>query len=163
MAKLTPEQQTAVEQWAAEGASLNDIQHRLKNQFGLVLTYLDARLLMVDLNVKLKDKERPKEPEAAAPAPAPGPDSGPGEDEDDFDAQTAGAPGKVSITLDQLALPGTMCSGKATFSDGKTAHWYIDQMGRLGMRAPEPGYKPPAADVPVFQEELEKVLAKAGF
>ncbi len=147
MAKLTPEQQTAVEQWAAEGATLNDIQQRLKAQFDLTLTYLDARLLVMDLNVKLKDKERAKEPEPAAAIAPGGPEA---------------APGSVTVTLDDLAIAGAMCSGQATFSDGKSAAWYIDQGGRLGLRAPEPGYQPPPADVPVFQEELERVLAAAG-
>ena len=146
MAKLTPEQQTAVEQWAAEGANLNDVQQRLKAEFGISMTYLDARLLMVDLDVKLKEKERPKEPVSVAEAAAP-----------------EGPPGAVTVTLDELAIEGAMCSGKVTFSDGKIAGWYIDQAGRLGMRAPEPGYKPPEAEVPVFQEELERVLAAAGF
>ncbi|MDB6075715.1 MAG: hypothetical protein JWO89_3355 [Verrucomicrobiaceae bacterium] len=150
MAKLTPEQQTAVEQWAAEGANLNEVQQRLKAQFDLSMTYLDARLLMVDLDLKLKEKERAKEP-----VPAPAPVIGEGE---------AAAPGSgaVTVTLDELAIEGAMCSGKVTFSDGKIAGWYIDQQGRLGMKAPEPGYKPPEADVPVFQEELERVLAAAG-
>ncbi len=151
MAKLTPEQQTAVEQWAAEGANLNEVQQRLKAEFGISMTYLDARLLMVDLDLKLKEKERAKEP-----VPAPAPVVGEGE------AAAAGS-GAVTVTLDELAIEGAMCSGKVTFSDGKIAGWYIDQQGRLGMKAPEPGYKPPEADVPVFQEELERVLTAAGF
>ena len=153
MAKLTPEQQTAVEQWAAEGANLNEVQQKLKAEFGISMTYLDARLLMVDLDLKLKEKERAKEP---VPAPAPVVAEG--------EAAAAGTGTvTVTVTLDELAIEGAMCSGKVTFSDGKIAGWYIDQSGRLGMRAPEPGYKPPDADVPVFQEELERVLAAAGF
>ncbi len=153
MPKLNPEQQAAVEQWAAEGANLNQVQQRLKEQFGLVLTYLDARLLMVDLNLKLKEKEKPKEPEAPK---EPAATSAPGEGE-----EASGS--AIKVTLDELAIQGAMCSGNVTFTDGKTAGWYIDQTGRLGLRAPEPGYQPPAADVPVFQEELERVLAAAGF
>jgi len=147
MAKLTPEQQTAVEHWAAEGATLNEIQQRLKATFEITLTYLDARLLVMDLNVKLKDKERPKEPEPVVAAPEGAP---------------MAEPGKIAVSLDELAISGAMCSGMVTFSDGKTAGWYIDQDGRLGLRAPDPAYQPPPADVPVFQEELERVLAAAG-
>lgn len=148
MPKLTPEQQALVEQWAAEGATLNHIQQRLKEHFGLSITYLDARLLMVDLNVKLKEKEKPKEPEPTPEAALPAaPDAAP----------------SVKVTLDELAIPGAMCSGKVTFTDGKTAAWYIDQTGRLGMRGPEAGYRPPEEDVPVFQEELDRVLQSAGF
>ena len=45
MDKLSPEQQSALEQWAADGATLNDIQQRLKTAFGISITYLDARML----------------------------------------------------------------------------------------------------------------------
>ena len=48
-------------------------------------------------------------------------------------------------------------------SDGKTAGWYLDQMGRLGLRATEPGYQPPAADIPVFQRELQRLLQTQGY
>jgi len=143
MANLTPEQQTAVEQWAADGANLNEVQQRLKTEFGVSMTYLDARLLMVDLNLKLKEKERPKEPEAPVAAPA--------------------GDGTVTVKMDELAIEGAMVSGNVTFSDGKVVAWYYDQQGSLRMRAPEPGYKPPEADVPVFQQELDRVLAAAGF
>jgi hypothetical protein len=77
--------------------------------------------------------------------------------------ETAAGAGNVTLTIDQLAIPGTMVSGKATFSDGKTAGWYLDQFGRLGLRAPEPGYQPPAADIPVFQRELQRLLQKQGY
>lgn len=153
MPQLSSEQQAAVEQWAAEGANLNQVQQRLKGEFGLVLTYLDARLLMVDLNVKLKEKEKPKEPEPTPEAALPA-------------AEEPAAPGgasTVKVTLDELAISGAMCSGQVTFTDGKTAAWYIDQMGRLGMRGPEAGYRPPENDVPVFQEELDRLLQGAGF
>ena len=158
MANLTPEQRTALEQWAADGATLNDIQQRLKAQFDVSLTYLDARLLLLDLQVKLKDKPRdepkPEEP-AAVPMPAPEEAAVPA------DAATPG--GSVSISIDEITLPGSLVSGKVTFSDGKTAGWYLDQSGRLGLRGQEPGYRPPAADVPVFQAELDRVLVQAGF
>lgn len=167
MAKLTSEQQTALEQWAADGATLNDIQQRLKAEFGVNLTYLDARLLLVDLQVKLKDKPR-EQPKPEEPAPAPVPqhateEAAQGEVEEDFSSPAPAGDGTVSITVDQIAIPGSLVSGKVTFSDGKTAGWYLDQMGRLGLRAQEQGYKPPPGDIPVFQNELDRVLAQAGF
>ena len=55
MSNLTPEQLAQVEQWAADGATLNDVQTRLKNELGISLTYLEARLLMLDVGVRLKD------------------------------------------------------------------------------------------------------------
>ena len=69
MANLSPDQKQQVETWAADGANLNDIQDRIKTEFGLTLTYMEARLLMIDLEVKLKDKNKVPEP-AAAPEPA---------------------------------------------------------------------------------------------
>lgn len=153
MTDLSPDQQATVQQWATEGATLNDIQERLKTQFGLNFTYLDLRLLLVDLQVRLKDKPRPAEPIVAATPPAP-----------ETAAQEAAPAGQgVSVRVDEIAIPGSLISGKVTFSDGKTASWFIDQMGRPGMRSPEPGYQPPAGDMPKFQNELDRVLMEAGF
>lgn len=163
MPKLTTEQDHAVRQWVADGANLNEIQDRLKREHEVTLTYLDARLLLAELGLKLVEKPReapPKEKEAPAaesrqPAdeavevetlPPVGPPSG----------------GKATVALDTIAIPGMLASGKVTFSDGKTASWYLDEMGRLGMNAPLPGYKPPPADIPVFQRELDQALRRAG-
>jgi hypothetical protein len=71
--------------------------------------------------------------------------------------------GQVSVTLDQIARPGTMISGKVTFSDGNTAEWYLDQMGRLGVVPAVKGYKPSQQDVQTFQMELQRQLQKMGF
>lgn len=169
MASLSSDQKSLIARWAAEGATLNTIQARLKEECGISLTYLEARMLMVDLGIKLADK--PKEPEPAPPpAAAPATDESAGAEAlgDAFDDEPAadsavsvsgGAAGKVTVTVDELAAPGTMVSGKVTFSDGKTASWYLDQMGRLGLRAAEPGYQPPPADIPAFQEQLHRLLA----
>lgn len=169
MANLSSEQLASVSRWAEDGATLNEVQQRLKAEFGITLTYMEARLLMIDVGVKLKDKPREPDP-AEKPAPAPAPAESPanadeGEDMDYADDEVT-APmgtGQVSVTVDELFIPGALVSGKATFSDGKTLSWYVDQMGRLGMKAPEPGYKPPPADVPAFQKELDRVLMQQGF
>ena len=163
MAKLTKEQEQAVAQWAGEGANLNDIQARLKSEFDVTMTYLDARLLVMGLNVKLKEKRKDTPPEEKIEAASPPSESGLAAEDAEL-LPPAGAPGgKVNISVDQLAIPGTMVSGKATFSDGITAAWYLDQTGRLGLKAPTPGYQPPAADIPVFQQELDLALQRAGF
>jgi hypothetical protein len=95
MSQLSQEQLAQVENWAAEGANLNQVQDRLKTEFGITLTYLDARLLMLDMGVRLKEKPRdvPKSPEPppASPAPLPGEDALPTEDEtwnENFDEVT---------------------------------------------------------------------------
>jgi hypothetical protein len=164
MANLTPEQLDAVSQWAEEGANLNDVQRRLKEQFDLTITYMDARLLLIDVGVRLKDKPR-EAPPAPAPEPTPPPEAAtelPADDGSDLPPAPAGD-GSVSLVVDAVTVPGTMVSGKVTFSDGQTAGWYVDQMGRLGMRAPSPGYQPPPADIPIFQNELDRVLMQQGF
>ncbi len=169
MAKLSPDQQKALATWAAEGASLNEIQDRLKREFGITLTYMDTRLLIMELGVKLHDKPReapPQEESKPADEGAIPEDTG-AYDEDEADLMPPDAPegagGNVTLSIDQIAIPGTMVSGKATFSDGKTAGWYLDQYGRLGLRAPEPGYQPPPEDIPVFQRELQRLLQTQGY
>jgi len=54
-------------------------------------------------------------------------------------------------------------SGKVTFSDGNSADWYLDQMGRLGLVPGQQGYRPPQADLQTFQEQLQQELQSLGF
>ncbi|HEU4679399.1 MAG TPA: hypothetical protein VFS35_07755, partial [Terrimicrobiaceae bacterium] len=70
--------------------------------------------------------------------------------------------GKVSVTIDQITRPGAMISGRATFSDGQKAEWYLDQTGRLGLNPSTPGYRPSQQDVMDFQVELEKLARSQG-
>lgn len=165
MSQLSPEQLAQVEIWAADGANLNQVQDRLKTEFGITLTYLDARLLMLDVGVRIKDKPReeaPKPPEpAAAAAPLPAEDETWNENFDDATQPTPPAAG-ITMTADQISLPGALISGKVTFSDGVKASWFLDQMGRLGLNGSPQGYQPPPADVPQFQQQLDLFLQKAG-
>ena len=155
--KLDEAQRLTVAKWIADGAKLAEIQNRLAAEFGLKLTYMEARLLVDDLKLTPKDPEPPKvvaTPAAAAPletkpvAPAP-----------------AGAPagGKVAVTVDQITKPGAIISGNVNFSDGQIADWYLDQSGRLGLVPKVPGYKPSAADVQEFQLALQQEVAKLGY
>jgi hypothetical protein len=144
---LDEAQRKKVAAWIEEGLKLSDIQKRLEIDLGLRLTYLEVRLLVDDLKLKPKDpppplKPAPKPEDALLPPPA--------------------APGKVSVTVDQLARPGALVSGKVKFSDGKTAEWVLDQAGRLGLVPSDKGYKPPAADVQEFQIALQQELQKLG-
>lgn len=167
MPKLTAEQEQAVRDWVAGGANLNEIQDRLRREHDVTLTYLDARLLVTGLGLKLQEKPRetaPKEKAAAPPATGPGDEESAGDEFQPEPLPQAGPQGggRVAVEMDAIAIPGMLASGKATFSDGKTASWYLDELGRLGMKAPEPGYKPPTADIPVFQRELDRALKRAG-
>ena len=73
----------------------------------------------------------------------------------------SGSTSKVNV--DQVTRPGALVSGKVTFSDGQTADWYLDQMGRLGVVAKQQGYKPSQADLMAFQAELQNELARQGY
>ena len=173
--KLDDAQKQKVGQWIEEGLKLSEIQDKLNKEFGLSMTYMEVRFLIDDLGVKLKDK--PKEAPPAPPAPPlaqpphpleakapPGGKQPPGlqplgaEDE-----LPAGAGAGVAVTVDQVTRPGSLVSGKVTFSDGKTADWYLDQMGRLGLAPKEQGYKPSQEDLMEFQMELQNELARLGF
>ena len=57
---LTEEQKADVAKWFAAGASLDEIQKRMKTEFGVHITYLDLRLMVADL-------PQPVETEPAAP------------------------------------------------------------------------------------------------
>jgi hypothetical protein len=153
---LDEAQRQRVTAWILQGAKLSEIQTRLASELNLKLTYMEVRLLVDDLKLTPKDPEPPKvavpAPEAAKPA-AEKPVAAPA-------AKTAGG---VSVTVDQLARPGAIVSGKVTFSDGQSADWYLDQTGRLGVVPKQPGYKPSAADVQQFQVALQSELARMGF
>jgi hypothetical protein len=156
--------------WIAEGAKLSDIQSRLASEFAIKMTYMEVRFLVDDLKLVPKDPEPPAvfTPQAVAPA-APATPAAPG------DAKSAalpvepplapplGGPGSVSVIVDQITRPGSIVSGKVTFSDGQLADWYLDQSGRLGVVPKVQGYKPAAADVQQFQLALEKEVTKLGY
>jgi hypothetical protein len=155
---LDESQRQKVAAWIADGAKLSEIQTRLMSEFNLKFTYMEVRFLVDDLKLTPKDPEPPKvvAPVAEAPKPAETksipPPAGP-----------ASAIGGVSVTVDQLARPGAIVSGKVAFSDGQQAEWYLDQTGRLGVVPKQQGYKPTAADVQQFQAALQSEMARMGF
>lgn len=173
MVELTVEQKQAVSEWAEAGATLNDIQSRLKTEFGLSMTYMEARLLAMELEVRLKDKTIKAAPVAETVAEVSPVASDEGM-EAEFDVPEAESfplaedevemPGVATFEMakDELVVPGAMVSGTATFSDGMKAKWFLDQEGRLSLKAGHPGYQPPKGDVPKFQQGLEKILVKMG-
>jgi hypothetical protein len=155
---LDESQRQKVAAWIADGAKLSEIQTRLMSEFNLKLTYMEVRFLVDDLKLTPKDPEPPKvaAPVAEAPKPAATKSTPPL-------AGPTGATGGVSVTVDQLARPGAIVSGKVAFSDGQQAEWYLDQSGRLGVVPKQQGYKPTAADVQQFQTALQSELARMGF
>ncbi len=157
--KLTDDQKAAIERWAAQGATLSQIQDRLRSEYDVHLTYMEARLLLIDLETSLHEQQDTEE------APAPGEEAQeeePAELGQEEDAPADGL-GGLSLEVDELTLPGAVVSGKVTFSDGQTVRWYLDQYGRLGLQGNAPGYQPPPDDIPAFQRELQSVLRRRGY
>ena len=152
--KLDEAQRLTVAKWIADGAKLSEIQNRLAAEFGIKLTYMEARFLVDDLKLTPKDPEPPKviAPPVAAAAPSATAPVSP-----------ASGGGKVAVTVDQITKPGTAISGTVAFSDGQLADWYLDQTGRLGVVPKQVGYKPTSEDVKDFQLALQQEVAKLGY
>lgn len=160
---LSDAQKEQVRAWISQGLKISDIQTKLAKDCGVAMTYLEVRFLVDDLKLVPKDPEPPKAPPAPpAPAAAPTAPGAPAPELAEELPQTAPGGGQVSVTVDELAVPGTMVSGKVTFSDGQTAQWYMDEMGRLGIAAKQKGYRPPQTDIQAFQLALQKELSKLG-
>lgn len=161
---LTDAQKSEVARWLDQGAKIAEVQDRLDSEFGLRMTYMEVRFLVDDLKLVPRDPEPTKEPE---PPAAPAAESKPAVPEppkpDEASPASPPSGGSVKVSVDQIAIPGALVSGKVTFSDGQKASWTLDQMGRLGLAAEQKGYRPSAADVQDFQLALQNELSKAGF
>src|SRR5712671_2046700 len=100
---LDDEQRNKVAEWIAQGLKLSEIQNRLVSELGVVMTYMDVRLLVDDLKLTPKDVEPPKPNRAAQPsgpaslAPTAAPSS--------TLSPQAPATGNVSVRVDQIARP----------------------------------------------------------
>lgn len=157
--KLTEVQLDLVRTWAAQGVDLNGIQKRLSAECGVHMTYMEVRFLLLDHGIEIATApepvpaaEAPREPEPAAVPAAPVPEA-PAEEA----AAPAGA--KVTVTLDDLQLPGTLISGKVSFPSGGQGAWYIDQTGRLGWS--DLSGKPTQYELQDFQTQLMQMLRGA--
>ena len=146
------EQKRDIARWVAEGMGLSDIQKKINADFGVVMTYMDVRFLVDDLDLTLVDKEedKPKETDDATEQAL--------EPEQALDAE-----GGVSVELDSVTPPGAMASGSVIFSDGQKKQWTLDQFGRLALSGGDEGYKPSEEDVVEFQKQLDGALRGKGF
>lgn len=143
--QLTPDQQESLRTQAASGATLSDLQRHLKEAFNISATYMDMRFVVLDLGIELI-APKVDEPEEVLPV-------------DEVVAEPVPpADGGVSVSMDSITLPGTLVSGKVTFSDGETGVWMIDQAGRPGLDPDKPGYRPSQEDVMEFQTKLRALL-----
>lgn len=157
--------QQKVATWIKEGLKLSEIQSRLGSELGVHLTYMETRLLVDDLKLTPKDHAPSQAAQqiSAKPGVPGGAPPGPEESSEEMPLEEQALPGSVSVSVDRLARPGAMVSGNVTFSDGQSASWYLDQMGRLGLATKQQGYRPSPQDVQTFQVQLQNELAKLGF
>lgn len=135
--RLSQKEIQQIHHWASEGDQLADIQKKLESELGYAATYLDTRMLVLDLAVEILSPEQEKKEEPQ---------------------KERVATGEVNMTLDELVRPGMMVSGRVTFSDGEPALWGLDQMGRLDLDAETPGYQPSEEDAASFQDQLRAKL-----
>lgn len=140
--QLSEDQVSAIKSWAAGGAQLPDIQLRMKEEFALSLTYMDTRFLVLDLGIELVEEKKDEPVAEVKPAPVP--------------------TGEVSVTMDGIALPGAIVSGKVVFSDGESGIWMLDQTGRPSLDPDTPGYSPTREDLMEFQKQLRALIESTG-
>ena len=153
------ERKQVVRELLGKGQTLSQILDTLHKEKGDPITYMELRLLLSEMpDAKLPEKELPKTvlPPAAPPGSGALKDSGPAA----VGQETAG--GKLSISVDQMPTPGTMLSGYARFSSGAKAHWFLDEMGRLGVEPELGSGKATPKDMQEFTTELRRMLQQTG-
>lgn len=146
--QTTPEQNETIRQWIQAGESLSDVQKHIREAFGIAMTYLDVRLLVMELGATVKEKEKPKS-EAPTAAAAP--------------LETPAPAGGLSVSVDAVVIPGTLISGAVIFPDGNKARWFFDEYQRFGLEPDLPGYKPSPEDFKAFQQQLSRELQNRGY
>lgn len=182
--ELTLEQKAAVGRWIEDGERLADVQRRIREEFGIQLTYMEVRLLALDIGATPKDKApaaperdggasaRPQD-EAGSPqpdelgfsgesSPEDGSPQAPEDEAEDLDSADGLPPigGSVKVELDKVVRAGAAMSGTVTFSDGVTGNWMLDAYGRLALtKVSKPNYQPSNADISAFQLELQRKIS----
>lgn len=158
-------QQQAVRTWLAGGAGLSEVQRRLRAEFDITMTYMDVRLLALELGAEVQNRPEQSAKSVATPAQGEAPEDDDLDGGEDEPAQEAPpGSGSVSVTLDRVVQAGALASGTVTFSDGVNAKWMLDQMGRLALTAAgKPGYRPNQEDIRSFQIELQRKLGAHGY
>ena len=142
------ERKPIIRELLKKGFTLSEIQDYLRKEKDDSITYLELRLLLSEIpDAKLPEKELPK----PLPLPAEQPTPEKGE-----------AAGKLSISVDQVPQPGSMLSGYARFGSGAKGHWFLDEMGRLGLEPELGSSKPTQQDMQEFGTELRKMLQRSG-
>jgi hypothetical protein len=161
--KPNDEQKSEIARWVSEGMGLSDIQKKINDDFAVVMTYMDVRFLVDDLNLTLVDEEEPAEDTAAEDTAAEDTaDADTGDLGDTASEDSPPAGGGVQVELDTVNPPGSMASGSVVFSDGERKSWSVDQFGRLGLSGGSEDYKPSEEDIAEFQKALDSALRGKG-
>ena len=150
------EQKREIARWVSDGMGLSDIQKKINEDFGVVMTYMGVRFLVDDLDLTLVDEEDPVSEDNDDGGDA-------SEVSQNAPLQEDAGSGGVQVELDAVNPPGAMASGSVVFSDGEKKSWTIDQFGRLALSGGAEGYKPSEEDVAEFQKELDSALRGKGF
>ena len=143
-----------------EGAGLAEIQSRLASEYQQKMTFLDLRLIVVEIEdaAKTLDKgdkrnEEKKDDKQNSEASYETIDNE--EDEKYVDAEVMDE-GSTVVEVDKLVKPGTAISGSVKFASGVKAEWALDNFGRLTLH--NSSGKPTQEDIVMFQQELSKKL-----
>lgn len=144
MTKFTQEQIVQMREWTKEIRSVSDFQSKLNATFDMHLTYLETRFLMDDLDLQLASEAPQKETASSEAKNEPAPEN---------------IGGSVQVSVDPVTRPGMVFNGSVTFSDGQKASWSLDQLGRIGLKPEQTGYRPSQEDVASFQEGLQQQLS----
>lgn len=140
--QLSKEQIATIKSWAEAGAQLAEIQLRLREEMNFQVTYMDTRFVILDLGIELVEEKAEEPVEEVKPAPVP--------------------TGETTVTMDSIALPGALVSGKVVFSDGEAGVWKLDQTGRPSLDPDTPGYQPNQEDILAFQQQLRELIQQSG-
>jgi len=154
------ERKPIVKELLAKGLTLSQIQDYFHKEKNDPIKYMELRLLLSEMpDATLPEKELLKT--VMPPAP---PVAGAGGKLAPSDAglPEPGTGGKLSISVDQVPAPGSMLSGYARFSSGAKAHWFLDEMGRLGLEPELGASKPTEKDMQEFSTELRRMLQQTG-
>jgi hypothetical protein len=140
---FTDEQVTRIREWAQQTSNLSDLQTQINATYNLHLTYMEVRFLLDDLGLELKKVEF--KPAANTNV------------EQEGELIEEGGSG-FSVTVDSVTKPGVLINGQVVFSDGQKAAWHLDEIGRLGLKPQQLGYRPSQEDLARFQEEVQTHL-----
>jgi hypothetical protein len=158
------ERKPIVKELLAKGLTLSQIQDYFHKEKNDPIKYMDLRLLLSEMpDATLPEKELLKTVlPPADPVPSVGAKFPP-----EASGVAAGLPepgvgGKLSISVDQTPAPGSMLSGYARFASGAKAHWFLDEMGRLGLEPELGSSKPTPPDMQEFSTELRRMLQQTG-